>query len=82
MHVSDDDEFSLENISLSLSNEKYELTLSGSSEEALELLKRNEYRNGFKIELNKLKENNLAKLIIYIPFFAKCNISLRTGMSH
>jgi len=41
--IVDDDEYSLENISLSLSSEKYELTQTGSSEEALELLTKNDY---------------------------------------
>ena len=41
--IVDDDEFSLENISLSLSSEKYEITQTGSSEEALDLLQKNDY---------------------------------------
>ncbi|MCF6269019.1 MAG: sigma-54 dependent transcriptional regulator [Melioribacteraceae bacterium] len=41
--IVDDDEFSLENISLSLSSDKYEITQTGSSEEALSLLQKNDY---------------------------------------
>jgi len=72
--IVDDDEFSLENISLSLSNEKYEITQTGSSEEALNLLQKNDYdiaildlklhgMSGIDI-IEKVKDNN--KLTKYL----------------
>ena len=39
--VIDDDEFSLENLSISLSSSKFEVTKTGNSEEALQILKNN-----------------------------------------
>lgn len=39
--VIDDDETSLDNLSLSFSSEKYEVTLTGNSEEAVQILKNN-----------------------------------------
>lgn len=41
--IVDDDEFSLENIALSLSSTKYDTTTTGDSNEALQLLKNNVY---------------------------------------
>ena len=41
--IVDDDEFSLENISLSLSSKKYDITATGNSDEALVLLTNNKY---------------------------------------
>lgn len=41
--IVDDDEFSLENLSLSLSSKKYEITTTGNSDEALNLLTNNVY---------------------------------------
>lgn len=41
--IVDDDEFSLENISLSLNSKEYEITTTGDSEDALRLLKNNTY---------------------------------------
>ena len=41
--IVDDDEFSLENLSLSLSGDKYNVTQTGSSEEALDFLQKKDY---------------------------------------
>lgn len=72
--IVDDDEFSLENISLSLSSKKYEITQTGSSEEALDFLQKNDYdiaildlklqgMSGLDI-IEKVKDNN--KLTKYL----------------
>lgn len=41
--IIDDDEFSLENLALSLPSNEYEVTQTGNSEEAVELLSKNKY---------------------------------------
>jgi DNA-binding NtrC family response regulator len=73
--VVDDDEFSLENISLSLSNKKYEVTQTGNSEKAIELLQKNKYdiaildlklqgMSGLDIIEKVKNENTLTKYIL------------------
>ena len=41
--IVDDDEFSLENISLSLNSDEYDIDATGNSNEAINLLQNNEY---------------------------------------
>jgi len=73
--IVDDDEFSLENLTLSLSDDKYEVTQTGSSEMALELLQNNDYdiaildlklqgMSGLDIIENVKDSNKLTKYIL------------------
>ena len=90
----DDDEFSLENLSLSLSSNRYEITATGNSEEALNLLTNNTYdiaiidlklqgTTGLDI-IEKVKDNSkLTKFILITGYseeeaFIKAN---RIGVS-
>ena len=79
--IVDDDEFSLENLSLSLSNEKYEVTQTGSSEHAMEFLLNNKYdiaildlklqgMSGLDI-IEKVKETNKFTKFILITGYSE-----------